>query len=347
MKLAAVNWYGAEEKDFVVAGLDKVALPALATWIRGAGFNAVRLPYSSEMVESNPPIADAMLTANPALKGKTALEVYDAVVAALGSAGVMVILDNHTSHADWCCSGTDGDGLWYTADYPESAWLADWAALATRYAANKAVIGADLRNEPRDAAGKSPAWGGADPSVDWHAAAQRGGNAVLAANPDLLVFVEGIDYSLDLSGAGALPIVFAVPDRLVYEPHDYAFDHPGLPDAATLNTALGNKWGYLLTQNQPFTAPVWVGEFGTCHGNASCVYDSTGQGLWYHALSEYLLNADIDWAYWAVNGTQARGTGRVFGAEETYGVLDTTWTHAALAQHLASLRSLQPATQGP
>ena len=32
----------------------------------------------------------------------------------------MVILDNHVSRADWCCSETDGNGFWYNADYPET-----------------------------------------------------------------------------------------------------------------------------------------------------------------------------------------------------------------------------------
>ncbi len=30
-------------------------------------------------------------------------------------------------------------------------------------------------------------------TYDWHLAAQRAGNAVLAVNPHLLIFVEGID----------------------------------------------------------------------------------------------------------------------------------------------------------
>jgi len=38
----------------------------------------------------------------------------------------MVILDNHVSRADWCCNDTDGNGLWYNADYPEKQWIADW-----------------------------------------------------------------------------------------------------------------------------------------------------------------------------------------------------------------------------
>jgi endoglucanase len=126
VKLAAVNWYGAEEQDYVVAGLEYAALPDIARQIRIMGFNAVRLPWSNEMYEANPAINDDRLAANPSLKGKRALEVFDAVIAALASEGLFVILDNHISDAGWCCSDTDGNGLWYNGRFPESTWIADW-----------------------------------------------------------------------------------------------------------------------------------------------------------------------------------------------------------------------------
>ena len=93
--------------------------------------------------------------------------------------------------------------------------------MARRYKHQPAVIGADLRNELRFGA----TWGGQDPAFDWHAAAERGGNAVLAENPNLLIFVEGIDYALDLSGFARLPVKLNVPNRLVYSAHDYPFSH--------------------------------------------------------------------------------------------------------------------------
>jgi endoglucanase len=61
----------------------------------------------------------------------------------------------------------------------------------------------------------------------------------------------------------------------------------------------------------------------------------------------YLSAGDVDWCYWALNGTQSRGATRTFGAEETFGVLDRDWKAPALRQHLDALRAIQPATQGP
>ena len=53
--------------------------------------------------------------------------------------------------------------------------------LAQRYASNPAVIGADLHNEPHGSA----TWGDGNPATDWRLAAERAGNAILAANPEL------------------------------------------------------------------------------------------------------------------------------------------------------------------
>lgn len=63
--------------------------------------------------------------------------------------GLMVILDNHSSDAMWCCGLDDGNGLWYTATWTEQQWLAGWALVARRYVNTTSVIGMGLRNEPR------------------------------------------------------------------------------------------------------------------------------------------------------------------------------------------------------
>ncbi len=333
VKLAAVNWYGAEERDYVVAGLDQAPLAQIAHSIRAMGFNAVRLPWSNEMYEHNPAVAPARLAANPDLKGMTALAVFDAVVNALAAEGTFVILDNHTSIADWCCSMTDGNGFWYNANYPESRWIADWKGMAVRYAHQPAVIGADLRNEPR-----GPVWGGGDPLRDWRAAAGRGGNAVLSANPNLLIFVEGIGYAADLRGAQAAPVQLNAAGRLVYSSHDYAWFHKGVSGYGALKAALDKKWGYLPGAG----VPVWVGEFGTCHTSPKCVSSTTpgDSGYWFSLFTRYLRERDLDWSYWALNGTEATGTGRRLGAAETFGILNKTWTGAASGALLDALQTL-------
>ena len=261
-----MNWYGAESTDFVVAGLDKAPLAAIAALIRGAGFNSVRLPWSNELVETDPLVAEARIAANAELFGKRALEIFDAVIDALAFEGLVVILDNHVSKAEWCCTETDGNGLWFTPEYPESKGLDDWRTMAKRYAKQPDVVGADLRNEVRGMPdGRQPNWAGADPALDWRAAAKRAGDAVLEESSKLLIIVEGLNYASDLTGAYTNPISLAVAHRLVWSAHDYGWFHQGLTSYEELHTQLGNKWGYLLVQGQPYTAPVWVSEFGVGH----------------------------------------------------------------------------------
>ena len=351
-KLAGVNWYGAEEDEFVVAGLDRRPLADVARLIRDLGFNSVRLPWSNELVEKNPVVPESAVAANPALRGKHALDVLDAVIDALAREGLVVVLDNHVSRACWVQSPKDCQGLWWTDDVPEERWIADWKTMARRYATQPAVVGADLRNEPHaierpDGTKLVPTWGGGDPKLDWHAAAKRCGDAVLAVNPNLLIVVEGLEYASDLRGPWTQTLELAKPNRLVWSVHDYAWFHRKDITYEQLADELGRRWGYLLVEGKPYTAPVWVAEFGTKHDQPGSIYATSGEGAWFHAFRRYLYAGDFDWAYWALNGTQARAKGRTLGAEETYGVLDMKWERAALRQHIGALRGLQPAYSGP
>jgi len=324
----AVNWYGAESPDFVVGGLDSNTPYAIAQLIRQLGFNAVRLPWSNQMVESNPVAGSYALTANPQMQGLTAMQIFDQVVGALTDQQLMVILDNHNSNAEWCC-GDDGNTLWENAAYPETNWIADWQGMAQRYAGNPYVIGADLRNEPR----VNATWGGS-PSTDWHAAAQRGGNAVLAMNPNLLIFIEGVNYATDLSGVVTLPVILNLPDRLVYSAHDYGFDYSSLSSSTDWINQITPRWGYLINGSTP--QPFWLGEFGACNTSASCV-----SNVWFNAITSYLGQNRVDWSYWPVNGTQSTGASRTFGAAETYGILSTNWNGVALPSLTTILQELQ------
>lgn len=326
VRLNAAAWYGGESTDFVVAGLEIATLPTIVQQIKAQNLNAIRLPWSNQLYESNPVIASYALTANPGLQGENALTIMDQVVAALTNAGIMVILDNHNSDAEWCCSGTDGNTLWYNSQYPETSWLSDWEGMAQRYKSNPLVIGADLRNEPRG----NVTWGG-DPSTDWHAAAERGGNAILAVNPNALIFVEGVNYALDLSGVATLPVQLNVPNQLVYSVHDYgAFDYTGLTSFSGYLSSLDPRWGYLVSGANP--QPIWIGEFGTCNTANTCVSSTNPSdlGLWFGYFSTYVQQYGLDWSYWALNGTESTGDGRTYGAAESYGLLNPSWNGTAL-----------------
>jgi endoglucanase len=336
VKLAGVNWYGADQNQFVVEGLEVRPLPAIATTIRSLGFNVVRLPFSNQMVEQNPVVAAKYLKANPGLRGKTALQIFDATIDALVAAGLAVILDDHTSTAQWCCVTSDGNGLWWTAKYPESSWITDWKTMVGRYSPGgahpqPAVVGAELRNEIRAVNGVGkPVWDGSGSKFDWAGAATRGGNAVLAVNPSLLIVVDGINFALDLTGVAAHPIRLQVPNRVVYAAHDYIYAHhpADYSSYAKIQSILALRWGYVVGGATP--APVWVNEFGTLATTSSSIVSTTPSttGYWFSALIDYLKRGDFDWAAWPINGTYAYSTRKkhTAGSNDPHGILAKNWS---------------------
>ena len=274
--------------------------------------------------------------------GQTALADLDTIVAYAGSIGLRVILDNHRSEAG---ETNEANGLWYTSAYPQANWIADWQTMATRYSASKftfngnpTVIGMDLRNEPHlsgTGATTGSCWTGDTATngcptslttQNWPVAAEAAGNAILAINPKLLIFVEGNDcYSGvcgwqggNLIGVATNPVTLSVANQLVYSAHDYGpnlYQQPWFNSSTTTASldAVWNKyWGYISANG---TAPVWLGEFGT--DNTSTDIESTAagsQGQWFQSLVGYLQNNPaINWTYWALNG------------EDTYGLLDGSY----------------------
>jgi endoglucanase len=81
------------------------------------GFNCVRLVYSLDMIYLNPIVSRSAISSNPELFGLKAMNIFKKVVDVLTSRGIMTILNNHISKAGWCCSTTDGEGLWWTNAY--------------------------------------------------------------------------------------------------------------------------------------------------------------------------------------------------------------------------------------
>src|ERR1700747_998988 len=83
VRLTSVNWYGFDQKEFVVGGLDHAPLATIVSEIVALGVNSVRLPWANETLERNPVVVDYAVKANPQFKSKRAMEIMDAVVAAL------------------------------------------------------------------------------------------------------------------------------------------------------------------------------------------------------------------------------------------------------------------------
>lgn len=296
VRIAGINWFGLETSTYAPHGLWARNYQSILSQIKTLGFNTIRLPFSDDIFKSTSTPNGIDFALNPDLRGLSSLQIMDKIVAHAGQLGLRILLDRHRPDA------AGQSELWYTSAVPEQTWINNWVALATRYAGNTTVIGADLHNEPHGAA----TWGSGNTATDWRLAAERAGNAILAANPNWLIVVEGVGvYNNDnywwggnLIGAAQFPVRLNVANRLVYSAHDYPstvstqswFSAPNYP--ANLPAIWDKYWGYLAKQN---IAPVLLGEFGT-------KLQTTSDRQWLATLSQYLRdNPRINWTYWSYN----------------------------------------------
>jgi endoglucanase len=294
--------------------------------IRALGYNTLRVPFSSQLFDAGSTPVGIDWNQNPELRGKSGLEILDALVAGAKARHLRVILDRHRPDA-----GAQS-ALWYTARYSEARWIDDWKMLAARYRDDPTVVGVDLHNEPHDPA----TWGDGNLATDWRLAAERAGNAVLAANPHLLIVVEGIQtvagdtywWGGNLRGAAQAPVRLDVPGQLVYSAHDYPasvfsqtwFGAANYP--ANLPGVWDAHWGYLVTQN---IAPVWLGEFGTRNETAS-------DRAWLTGIAGYIRAHALGFAYWCWNPDSG----------DTGGILADDWQTVNTAKQAAIAPLLAP-----
>ncbi|KAI1433635.1 endoglucanase E1 [Xylaria sp. CBS 124048] len=318
-KLASVNWYGGSDELFIPSGLDVQHRSVIAASIRTLGFNSVRLPYSDEMVITNPPIPDRLLSANPDLYGLRALDIFVAVVEALTEAGIAVIVNNHITSATWCCGVDPCDAGWSNdflgplcrISQSEEGWIQHWETIMERLIDNPYVIGADLRNEVRGIWGTMP-W------RRWAAAAEKCGNRLLKMKKDWLIIVEGTESGNDLTGVRTRPVVLNIPDRIVYSAHVYAWSGWGSHEGryskrsyAAFIQAMRKNWAYLVEGD---IAPVWVGEFGAPR------HPGVGDANYWSNLMRYLKRIDADFGYWAVNPRKPHAN-----EKEGYSLVEDDW----------------------
>jgi aryl-phospho-beta-D-glucosidase BglC (GH1 family) len=307
----------------VPLALDRAPISQILSDFHRLGINTIRLPFANALIHDTSTVPDAAVAANPQLRGETPLQVYDAVVSALTNDGIAVILNNHTTSYRWCC-GLDGNERWNSAQSTQQ-WESDWLFMVNRYKANKRVVGADLRNEVRRDTWDNPNWGWYD-SHDEYAAFEEAGNQILAADPDMLVIMEGINWS-GIPGLGSygrptltpvanLSNTLITSNKLVYAAHFYAYTGPNNTGAASGSAgstsdpryedftpdqlaSVVNQEALFVTQSgQHFTAPVWVSEFGAA-GRGST---DTKEQAWFDNFTNILAADDTDFAIWPLIG---------------------------------------------
>ena len=251
VRLTGVNWFGLETNNQEPHGVWTRDYRSMVKQIADLGFNTIRLPWANQILrddakasdansfgKSGPDPYDGTNPINEALVGKSPLEIMDKVIEAAGDFGLKIVLDNHSREPD----GYMNEQVWYTDKTSEQQWIDDWVFLAKRYAGNPTVVAADLDNEPHGQA----TWGAGDAATDWNTAAEKCGNAILAANPDWVIVVEGTEkvgsdgywWGGNLSGVKSKPIKLSDPSKLMYSAHEYGpevHDQPWFSDASFPN----------------------------------------------------------------------------------------------------------------
>jgi len=304
-----IAWSGMELAGGAPGGLDKRSYKEILQQVKDLGYNTVRIPYSSEAIAPGYYATGINPKLNPDLNGLTSLQVLDRIVAECHQLGLKVILDRHRINPYAVPS------LWYDNSYSTDQWIDDWVRLAERYRGNDTVIAADLENEPYAAT-----WGTGNPQTDWRAAATRAGDAVLDANPYLLILVQGVGndpsgktywYGGELSAVRQHPMTLNRSGRLVYSPHEYGpsvyrqawFFTPDFP--SNLPGIWNLHWGFIADQG---LAPVVIGETG----GPDVGYDVGG--TWQRVFLSYLEVHRIGFILWAINPDEP-DTGGLFEAD--------------------------------
>lgn len=282
--------------------------------IKSLGFNAVRLPFVPDTLYNTTPVnqlsyIDASL--NPELIGKTPLQAMDLWMAEAERQGLYVMLDFHSvskfrQYPTWYVSNPADFGLIHNGQaYTQANWLRDLAFVAKRYAHLSRFFAIDVYNEPNGVV----RWGPGDanmsnPANFWKPNAEAAAAAVLAANPSLLVFVQGINGNFDGIEDSSLPMNWGedfqpqanqplaiAADKLVLSPHTYGPDVfvKSSFSAANFPANLPAQWDKLFGRYAAQT-PVVLGEWGGRYGTGT---GGTRDVTWQNALVDYLISRNM------------------------------------------------------
>ena len=373
-KLRCVNWAGHMEVR-IPEGLHKQPVEHIADFIAGAGYNCVRLTYSIDMaLDQGMAVSDAFTNGansagvdvnalndmytkavglNPWLSDAKVIDVFDYVQSALWDRGVVTMLDNHVSRAQWCCDLDDGNGWWADAPgaWPSNGeyfitddWINGLGAMAAWANGKPGIVGMSLRNELREQVTELP-----NAVSTWNDRMPRGARVIHGNNSDVLIAVGGTKGGTDLSFLrGTTMDNGDWAGKNVWEAHSYSYTvtQPSFGSCDIEKTELGGWFGFVLDSSQPSYGPFWLSEFGVgmTGGNNSGLGDQDYSYL--TCLSEYMTNNDADWAHWAVQGSYYIRQGNV-DVEETWGALDVDWNTWRNPDFPGLLGAMWNMTQGP
>ena len=249
----------------------------------------------------------------------------------------------------------DGNGWWdegfgynslNSRYFKTQDWLNGLEAIATWSTSQPGVIAMSLRNEIRELLLQ-----GANGRADWYNFMTQGAERVHGANPDLLIIMGGTQSATDLTHIRINHTIdwSAWQGKHVWEFHAYSFTvtfalAKGSCDA--LKDAYGLFDGFVLVQDQDYTAPLILSEFGFGMTGGPNSGLSDEDNTYFQCLRDYVTGNDGEWALWAVQGSYYVRQGSV-GADEGWGLLDTEWSALRNPNVTDLLAPMFLVTQGP
>ncbi len=403
--LTGVNWFGMNCTENFPHGLWSADVDELLSSVADRGINIIRFPVSTELLLSwmngtpyepvglnaangkdysfNPDFCDA--------DGSTmdSMGIFDVIIQKCKKYGIKALVDVHSpaSHN----SGHNYNLWYYDANCPDADnmavgfyskeqittedWITSLAWLAEKYKNDDTIIAYDLKNEPH---GKgqdgsvSAKWDDSTDPNNWAYAATQCANAVLDANPNALILIEGVEQSLksdsftwgqpdsltnspyipgwwggNLRGVKENPVDLGSEERnskIVYSPHDYGpsvYAQTWFQKDFTTQTLLDDywydTWAYVNDQD---IAPLLIGEWG---GHM----DGAENQKWMTLLRDYMIDNHINHTFWCLNPNSGDTGGLLDHSfktwdEEKYGLFEPSLWQTTTSGKYIGLDHSQP-----
>jgi len=355
--LTGANWFGfnCSENCFHGAWYD---VKDIIESVADKGIGLVRIPISTELLYSwmigkpnevssvtatndppytvmNPDFYDPETDAT-----KNSMEIFDISMGYFKEFGIKVMIDIHSPDAN--NSGHMYE-LWYGKETATAGvittdmWMDTLVWLTDKYKNDDTIIAMDLQNEPHGKRGykgdKCPSdvakWDDSTDENNWKYAAETCAKAILEANPNMLICIEGVEqypktekgYTYDtpdiwgasgddapwygawwggnLRGVKDYPIDLGeLNSQIVYSPHDYGpsvYAQSWFEKDFTTQTLLDDywydTWAYIDDQK---IAPLLIGEWG---GHM----DGGKNQKWMELLRDYMIDNRINHTFWCIN----------------------------------------------
>lgn len=331
--IRGISHYGFNDPDLLPEFLWVQQWTEQLAQIKALGFNAIRCPYVPDTLYDQRKLGSPGLSwlkpepkpgpDNDMLMGKTPLQALDLWMFECDRLGLYVLLDFHSVSMirqipQWFANTTDQALVYNKQPYGKEDWIRDLVFVAKRYATFPHFLGLDLYNEPNGRV----RWSSGDanmvnPAYWWKPAAEDAAAAVLKANPNLLVFVQGsvanwdgientelsksCNWGENLQAQKYKPL--AIPaGKLVLTPHTYG-PYPGRMKPSfsdpTFPKNLGPDWMTMFGSNYPKNA-VCIGEWGGRYEGQDRV--------WQDALVTWMLDTGMtDSFFWCLVNSKDTG----------------------------------------